>query len=704
LHAINVLIVFFIWSAGYAQNNRYIDSVKTLTKSKVDTIRFWAYSELAWELKEVNKKDAIVYSTQLIEQANKVNNQKWYAQGLNDLGITYFSSGELDKALDSFEKSLVIRRKLGSKKDIASSLSKIAVIKTEKAQYGEALKMQLEVLKLYEELDIKPYISHTCNNIGALYTNINNNKLSNQYLIRAYAIEKEINNKPGLAVTIASMAGNYSDLGNLDSAIICLTEAKALFKELGEYRSYAIACSNLGHTYRKKKNTIKGKENYYEAVDVAKQIGDSAGLVVYESNLANILVEEGKFEEAEKMMLNSLNVSQRMGQDESVLKMYGLLTVLYIHKKDPEKGNWFFERYRATKDSVFSKETSKLYSEEQTKFDVAKKDLELLAQSKEIEKDKAQRNLIVSVLLFFVLIAAIAIWAFIQKRKSNKQVEQKNKLLEHANIEISHQKEELSEKQKEIVDSINYAQRIQNALLANEEFLLNNAVPHFILFKPKDIVSGDFTWATSTGLSAEQAGSVTDKRLYLACCDSTGHGVPGAFMSLLSMGFLSEAIKERNISEPGKIFDYVRERLIETIGKGDQKDGFDGILLCINTSTNKITYAGANNNPLQIHNNELIHLPTNKMPVGKGIKTDPFDTFEINCSKGDSIYLFTDGYPDQFGGPKGKKFKYKQFEDILLANHQFSLNTQKEKLNTAFEDWRGNLEQVDDVCVVGIRI
>ena len=166
--------------------------------------------------------------------------------------------------------------------------------------------------------------------------------------------------------------------------------------------------------------------------------------------------------------------------------------------KDPIKADWFFDRYRNLKDSVFSAETSKLYSEEQTKFDVAKKDLELLAQSKELEKDKAQLNLMIAAILFLVLIAGIATWAFVQKRKSNKQVEQKNKLLEHANIEISHQKEELSEKQKEILDSINYAQRIQNALLANEEFLLNNSIPHFILFKPKDIVSGDFTWATKT--------------------------------------------------------------------------------------------------------------------------------------------------------------------------------------------------------------
>lgn len=688
-----LILNLFVSTVSYSQNQKYIDSVKTLTSSKVDTIRFWAYSELAWELKEVNKKDAIHYSTQLIEQSQKVNNQKWYAQGLNDLGITYFSAGDNDKALSNFEKSLEIRRKLGSKKDIASSLSKIAVIKTEKAQYGDALKIQLEVLKLYEELDIKPYISHTCNNIGALYSNINNFELSNKYLKRAYQIEKEIGNNSGLAVTLASMGSNFSDLQQFDSAIIYINDAKTIFKEIGEYRSYAIACSNLGFLYRRQKNNAKGKENYYEAVSVAKEIGDSAGIVLYESNLANILIDEGNFTEAEKILLNSLSVSKRLGQDETVLKVYSSLTGLYIQMKDPIKADWFFDRYRNLKDSVFSAETSKLYSEEQTKFDVAKKDLELLAQSKELEKDKAQLNLMIAAILFLVLIAGIATWAFVQKRKSNKQVEQKNKLLEHANIEISHQKEELSEKQKEILDSINYAQRIQNALLANEEFLLNNSIPHFILFKPKDIVSGDFTWATKT-----------ETHLYLACCDSTGHGVPGAFMSLLSMGFLSEAIKERDITEPGKIFDYVRSRLIETIGKGDQKDGFDGILLCINFTTNKITYAGANNNPLLIQNNELIHLPTNKMPVGKGIKTEAFDTFEINCNKGDSIYLFTDGYPDQFGGPKGKKFKYKQFEDLLLENHTFSLSTQKEKLNAAFEDWRGNLEQVDDVCVVGIKV
>jgi len=216
---------------------------------------------------------------------------------------------------------------------------------------------------------------------------------------------------------------------------------------------------------------------------------------------------------------------------------------------------------------------------------------------------------------------------------------------------------------------------------------------YFILFKPKDIVSGDFTWAT-----------IKDNHFYIACCDSTGHGVPGAFMSLLNIGFLSEAIKERNILEPGKIFDYVRSRLIETIGNDDQKDGFDGILVCLDINTKKMTYAAANNSPLIIRNNELIYLPSNKMPVGDGIKKELFDTFVLNYQKDDLLYLFTDGYPDQFGGPKGKKFKYKQLEELLLNNSSLDLQSQKDQLLTTFENWKGNLEQVDDVCIIGMTL
>ncbi len=256
--------------------------------------------------------------------------------------------------------------------------------------------------------------------------------------------------------------------------------------------------------------------------------------------------------------------------------------------------------------------------------------------------------------------------------------------------EVVQQKELIEEKQKEIVDSINYAKRIQYTLLAHAEFLKQNLKDHFVLFQPKDIVSGDFYWATKKG-----------KRFYLAVCDSTGHGVPGAFMSLLNISFLNEAISEKSIASPDEILNYVREKLVNSISIDGAKDGMDGILLCI--EGDKITYAAANNSPVLISDGVLTHLETDKMPIGKGEKNEPFRLQTINAKKGDHLFLYTDGYADQFGGPKGKKFKYKPLDSMLLENCGSASEVQKEILSTRFNDWKGNLEQVDDVLLIGIH-
>ncbi|MBC7695031.1 MAG: tetratricopeptide repeat protein [Burkholderiales bacterium] len=687
-----ILFLFFSYQI-FSQDKHFLDSLKVLTQSKIDTVRFGAYTELTWVLKETNKEEALQYANTLLEETTKTSNQKWIAQGYNDLGIIYIKTGDLNKASNNIEKSLAIRNKLGVKKDIASSLSKLANIETEKGQYGKALEKHLKVLKIFEELDNKQYVAHTCNNIGQLYNNINNYTLSNSYLMKAYRIEKEINDVYGLPISLAIMGSNYSDLQQTDSALKYLNESKTLFKNIEDYTSYAAACNNIGHVYRKLGKSEKGIEYYLEAIDVSKQNGDTSGIILYENNYANVLIDEEKYDEAEKILLNASDIAIRFGAKESSLKIYLSLTSLYIHNKNSEKADFYFDKYRAQKDSIFSNETSMRFSEAQTRFEVDKKDLELAKNKadKEIEKNKIY--ITYGALGFFIVLFSLAIWAFIQKKKSAHLLGNKNILLENANHLITHQKEQLTEKQKEIVDSINYAKKIQNALLASEEILLENLGEHFILFKPKDIVSGDFTWAT-----------INDNLFYLACCDSTGHGVPGAFMSLLNIGFLSEAIKERNIKEPGKIFDYVRKRLIETIGNDDQKDGFDGILICVNLETRQICYAAANNSPLVIRNKEIIHLNTNKMPVGDGIKTDLFDTFPLHYEKGDSLYLYTDGYPDQFGGENGKKFKYKPLEQLLSDYSDKPVSTQKEKLESVFNEWRGNLEQVDDVCIIGVKL
>jgi serine phosphatase RsbU (regulator of sigma subunit) len=293
----------------------------------------------------------------------------------------------------------------------------------------------------------------------------------------------------------------------------------------------------------------------------------------------------------------------------------------------------------------------------------------------------------------FTLLVELSIIALISYGFYEKYLSEiKSKIL------LKESRNNLEIKQKEILDSIHYAKRIQNALLANKTLIDENIPENFILFKPKDIVSGDFYWATNT-ISAEG-----HELFYLAVCDSTGHGVPGAFMSLLNIGFLSEAINEKKIHEPSEIFNMVRNRLIQSISKEGQKDGFDGILICFNKNTGIIKYSAAHNAPILIIDQEIKSLPYDKMPVGMGENIKSFLTYKVDASKGNMLYLYTDGYADQFGGPNGKKIKYKQLNNLLLDISNLDLYLQKEKLEDFFENWKGELEQVDDVCIIGIRL
>ncbi|MCD6019692.1 MAG: adenylate/guanylate cyclase [Bacteroidetes bacterium] len=293
------------------------------------------------------------------------------------------------------------------------------------------------------------------------------------------------------------------------------------------------------------------------------------------------------------------------------------------------------------------------------------------------------------------LIVAGSIYVFIKSRERELNQRQKDleSKIEIATEDIKQQKHIIEEHQKGTIDSINYAKRIQYALLANEEILMSNLSEHFVLFKPKDIISGDFYWAT-----------VHNNKFYLAVCDSTGHGVPGAFMSLLNMGFLSEAIKEKNIAEPHEILNYVRSRLIDSIGNDGQQDGMDAVLLCFEKNSKTVSYAAANNQPVLVRDSKIKILPKDKMPVGKGEKTESFSLQTVELLKDDILYLYTDGYADQFGGPKGKKFKYKQLNELILLGVEKPLSYQSELLNHTLEDWKGNLEQVDDILVIGLKL
>jgi serine phosphatase RsbU (regulator of sigma subunit) len=260
---------------------------------------------------------------------------------------------------------------------------------------------------------------------------------------------------------------------------------------------------------------------------------------------------------------------------------------------------------------------------------------------------------------------------------------------------VESQKELLEEKNKEITDSINYAKRIQEAILPSRYSLAENLKNGFVLFKPKDIVSGDFYWLEKV-----------DGNLFFAAADCTGHGVPGAMVSVICSNALSKALLEENIRIPSKLLDRTRELVIQKFEKSGEevKDGMDISICAMDYEKKKLQWAGANNPLWILRNGEILEIKADKQPVGKSPSQQPFTNHIIDLFDGDTIYIFTDGYQDQFGGPKGKKYKATQLKELLIANGNHTLEKQRELIFYEFEKWKGELEQVDDVCVIGVRI
>jgi serine phosphatase RsbU (regulator of sigma subunit) len=264
--------------------------------------------------------------------------------------------------------------------------------------------------------------------------------------------------------------------------------------------------------------------------------------------------------------------------------------------------------------------------------------------------------------------------------------------------ELKLQKDLIEEKNREVMDSIHYAQRLQTAILPTSQYIYENLRESFILFRPKDIVSGDFYWMTDI-----------DGKIYVAAVDCTGHGVPGAMVSIVGANGLNRCVKEFGLKKPGEILNKLREIVIETFNAshdGEVKDGMDIAMLAIDKKTRKVEFAGANN-PLWIANGatrEMEVVKGDKQPIGKFDHAVPFSTHELQLSEGDCLYIFTDGYADQFGGIKGKKLKYKPFQQMLLQNMHLPMHEQKNLIQDAFVEWMSDFEQVDDVCVIGLRL
>ena len=398
--------------------------------------------------------------------------------------------------------------------------------------------------------------------------------------------------------------------------------------------------------------------------------------------MGKIYAKKGDSQKAIYYNKQALELAQKVDAPaairESSLFLYGQYKKLGQFKDALE----MHELYLRARDKVTNQESQQELIKQELSYQFEKKQA---LDKKEHEKRLAVQK----VILFSVVGGSLLVLVFTFVVINRLRITRRQKAI------IERQKDLVEEKQKEILDSITYAKRLQDAILPPISVFQEHFPESFILYKPKDIVAGDFYWMEKTGDS-----------ILIAVADCTGHGVPGAMVSVVCSTALNRAVLEFGLTEPGKILDKTREIVLETFAKSskDVKDGMDISLISINTKTLEIQWAGANNPLWYISDDQLNSITADKQPIGSSFDPQPFKTHQLQLKKGDSLFLFTDGYADQFGGEKGKKFKYTPLKELLLKNTSLPMPFQENQLETVFENWKKGIEQVDDVCVMGIRL
>ncbi|HEY1037765.1 MAG TPA: tetratricopeptide repeat protein [Bacteroidia bacterium] len=606
--------------------------------------------------------EAFVYYRKALNLEEKIGNVKEEGKTLNNLATLYSNMGDMDSCIHYHHRALKAREKSGYTRGIIISLNNLTAVYVQQGELAKAMEYSKKAEFMSRKNKLLEDLANIYYNRGSILIKQGDTSQAELYFIKSLQAAKSGSEYNRCEASI-KMAEFFLAVNKPDSAIAILKRVLPIATRLKATYPIINIEKDLGMAYLKNRKTGEAKTHVITAFELAKKINKRPDI----GNCAELLS----------------TIYQSEGNTGKALEMYKL--------------------FIAIRDSSFNEATRKNTIREQLQYDYEKKaaadSLEMAAKKRITDAErKHERTQRYALYVGVVLLLAFGGFVYLRFRESQKQqrlIRQKNKVTEI-------QKKIIEEKQNEIVGSMNYAKRIQYSLLANEGMLREFFKDCFVLFKPKDIVSGDFYWA------ARQHDC-----FYLAVCDSTGHGVPGAFMSLLSIGFLSEAIKERSIIEPDKVFNYVRSRLEESVNADGNRDGFDGILMAINEKTKTITYAAANNSPVIVKNGELINLPCDKMPVGRHEHQKPFQLFSIDYKDASTIYFYTDGFADQFGGPKGKKFKYKKLEQILLGNSAKPMQEQLNALNAAFDDWRTpvktdthgiTFEQTDDVCVVGLHL
>lgn len=690
------VFLYLFFSQVIVSNAQNIDELKLqLDTIKDDTLKVKTYENLCWGYLFNHPDTAQYFADKGIALASKIGYKKGLASIYSNLGILNDYHNHYSEAIDYYNKALQIDIEEGDEKGAARIYNNLGIFYKNRGELDVSIEYFIKSLTIKEKLDDPKGIGSTKLGIGNVYYNKKDYKTALKYYQESYFIDVKIDNKKGAATSANNVGLAYYELKKLDSAEFYYNIAEEASLSSDNYQAQSNCYNNIGLLNLDRNKLDLALTFFEKSYRLDSLMEDYSSMTAALLNISRVYSRKGDYKKSISIINKALEISEQIDDMYSRVNGYDMLASdLYLNKdyKDAYEAK---DRYVVLKDSLKVLENEERIENLNAKYESEKKELMIgkLNQEKLVQESELKRQNIQKI-AFAIGFGLMLILAFVIFR-SLKQKQKANKLITQQKIEVEHQKEIVEEKNREIMDSITYAKRIQTAILPPQRVVKEYLQESFILYKPKDIVAGDFYWMENK-----------ENKTLFAAADCTGHGVPGAMVSVVCNNGLNRSVREYGLTDPGKILDKTREIVIQEFEKSDEdvKDGMD-IALC-SLEGNVLKYAGANNPLWIIRNgqNEIEEIKADKQPIGKHAESISFTTHTIELQKGDSIYLFSDGYSDQFGGEKGKKFKASNFKKLLLSIQQESMDKQKELINDAFENWRGTLEQLDDVCVIGVKI
>jgi serine phosphatase RsbU (regulator of sigma subunit)/tetratricopeptide (TPR) repeat protein len=698
------VIFFFVSLDGYAQETKSIEELK----------------ELYLKNRQIDPFLATEYAAQALQLATEANDSIEIAIVTNYLGDCYFSRKAYSMALDKYFTSYKIFQGFGKQRDVAFSLIDIGNIYFEQNLSSIAKGYYESAKEIFDVTKDKEGLALVYDKIGFVHLEHGEEDEALKFFINAHYFRKSLKDPELLALSNQNIAEVYLEREEYEKAISFLNNALENFKDDKYLLNVADIDMKIGDIYDYDEHYKKALFYYKDALKIHKRYKHRHETALLHNRIAETYLEQNKLSKSKLQCIDALNIAYENDFIDIKAKSYLLMSEIFERQNNIRKAYDFQKRYAAVTDSIIEVKQMTQSAEMQVSYEIQQQENEIaiLTKDQELSTETIAKQKIIGFAIgggaFLLLVFAIFLYrSNLHKQRTNKLLRHQKRDIEDKNAELEiHQKaiedknKKIEKINKNITGSINYASRIQKAMLPKPELFKDFFKDAFVFFKPREKVSGDFYWISKND---------EEEKVIVAAVDCTGHGVPGAFMSLIGNSYLNQIINTQKITTPDLILNllHINIRLSLNQEENQSRDGMDIALCVIDYKNNTIEFSGARNPMFFILNNELVQVRGDNMDIGgmQREKERRFNKQVIPIEKGMCLYLFSDGYQDQFGGKDRQKYMRKRFKEYLLEIHKLPMDEQRYVLEQNFEKWRdcgdgsGSIcDQIDDVLVIGLQL